>query len=67
MAETKDEPNFVTGTYSIPPEWKDRIEQEAKEQDLNTSQYMRRILAYFWASKAAKRAATPEPAPVELA
>lgn len=61
MATTKDELNFVTGTYSIPPEWKERIEREAKEQDLNASQYMRRILTQFWAVSEAKLAKQQAP------
>ena len=35
---------LVTASYTIPTDIKDRIDQMAKDQDLNASQVVRRIL-----------------------
>lgn len=35
---------LVTAAYTIPSGWKSRIERSAKDQDLNASQVVRRIL-----------------------
>ncbi len=41
---------IVVAAYGIPAEIKERIERTAKEQDLNASQFVRRILREYFES-----------------
>lgn len=54
-----------TAAYYIPSSVKDRIEQEAKKQDLNASQFVRRILADYFARLDTERALTEADKPAK--
>lgn len=67
MTDSSAPSELVTAAYSIPADIKARIEREAKEQDLKTSQYIRRILSDYFArldGKDARPAPTSDPLPV---
>ena len=53
---------LVTASYTIPQSVKDRIDQVARESDLNASQVMRRILVEHFSRRQSPQAA-PEPQP----
>lgn len=57
---------LITSSYTIPTDIKDRIDQMAKDQDLNASQVVRRIFREYFERLDAeeKQSKTRKPLPV---
>lgn len=61
MADTEN----ITASYTIPSDFKERIDQMARDEDLNSSQVVRRIFReYFERLDAEKKTGRKSPAPV---
>ncbi len=50
---------LISTSYTLPPVYKERLEQLAKAQDLKASQLLRRILAEYFARLDADLVNTP--------